>query len=271
MHIAKTAGSYLNAVFAAALGQDGVVEHAEVKLQDATATAQALARGVRFISGHIYLGHWERMLKDIAGPPVMFTVLREPVDHLASHIRWLDHYNAQAYRDEYRRLGEETQRLVDLIGVTDLSNVGALDHLLTFLPLAGVQLLDNCQARYFLCGGQSPVGRHDPLTLAQSSMLQTRADRFDLILRQDALDDGIAQAAALTGLDLAPLGKKVNPARSTRQIDTQSPMVRAVLGRRTLVDQWLWRHIRSRTTRLVTAEAVWKRLTVGGQLGERWV
>ena len=248
MHIAKTAGSYLNAVFAAALGPDAVVEHAEVKMQDAAAMGQALARGVRFFSGHIYLGNWERMLKDFAEHPLMLTVLREPIDHLASHILWLDHYNAPAYRGEYRQLGEETQRLVDLIGATDLNNIGALDHLLTFLPPAGVQLLDNCQARYFLSGGQSPVQRHDPLTLAHSSLLQTQADRFDLILRQDALDDGIARAAAMTGLDLAPLGKRVNPARSTRQIDTQSPMVRAVLGRRTLVDQWLWCHIRSRST-----------------------
>jgi len=242
MHIAKTAGSYVNEVFRSALGDAGVVLHAELRIGSGAELAAALDRGVRFVAGHTYAPRWRQMWEGLPAPLTLVT-LRDPIDQIASHILWLDHYAAEGMRREYAALSPGLRRLVDLVAATDLGSAGALDRLLTHLPPEGVQMLDNCQARYFLCGGDAPLSRFDALTLDQSAALNRAVAGFDLVIRQDALAEGLGRAAALTGLALEPMSKRVNPALSPRRIDKANPVVRAVLSKRTLLDQWLWRHV----------------------------
>lgn len=242
MHIAKTAGSYVNEVFRRALGDNGVAVHVELSVGSSDAMEAVLARGVRYVSGHVYAPRWKQLWAGLP-QPVTIATLRDPVDQIASHLLWLDHYAASAIASEYRALSPGLRRLVDLIAATDLRSPGGLDRLLTHLPPEGVQMLDNCQARYFLCGGDAPLSRFDPLTLDQSAALKRAVEEFDVVIRQDDLEGGLARVGALTGLALAPIGQRVNPAQSPRSIDTANPVIRAVLSKRTLLDQWLWRHV----------------------------
>ena len=92
MHIAKTAGSYLNAVLTDALGETQVATHVEHRLGGAADLAEMLANGRRVISGHVMNCLWEQIT---AGSPQTFrkvSIVREPIAHLASHLLWLDHY-----------------------------------------------------------------------------------------------------------------------------------------------------------------------------------
>ena len=243
MHIAKTAGSYVNSLLERSLG-DGFVGHIEESLQGDWTIETALAGGVSAFSGHIYLQNWDSLWPVSAPRPYLVTVLREPNEHIASHIQWLDHYSLPEFEGEFQSLPVEVRRLVEQIAATDFGNIGHLDYLMTHLPAIGVQLLDNCQSRYFLCGQESVVRRHCPLSLDMGPSLRTYADRFDLILRQDQLRDGIRALNALTGLQLLPDDRRINASVSTRRIEIEDPFVREILGKRTVVDRWLWRTLR---------------------------
>ena len=244
MHIAKTAGSYINEVLQTALGDGQIATHVETHIGSSADLGAALKRGTRVFSGHVMNGLWE----DIAGPTrVAFrkiTLLRDPVDHLASHLLWLDHYNRPEKRREYKQLDEAHQRVSDRIAAIDLTDVGQLDAYLTGISGQEVRLFDNCQARYFLMSGRRDMASIRPLSLADAKALRIAASDFDAIGFQDRLREDIPRLGKATGLELVFTDRRVNPAQSIRRIDTSNPLVRQVLSKRTLVDQWLWRHVR---------------------------
>lgn len=245
MHIAKTAGSYVNHLLEAALGTAAVATHIESKIGNSVDLLRAHSGGVQVFSGHVMQGLW----RDIAAPSELvfkkITLLRDPIEHLASHLLWLDHYARPEKRKEYRQLDEAHQRISDRIAAIDLTDVGQLDAFLTGLSGHEVRLFDNCQARYFVMSGRREVEAMRPLSLADAKALRVAAAAFDAIGFQDRLAKDIPRLGAAMGIDLKYLEKRVNPAQSVRRIDTTNPLVRQVLGKRTIVDQWLWRHARA--------------------------
>ena len=253
MHIAKTAGSYVNVVLQNALGTGMLATHIEARIGGSVALAQALAKGTQVFSGHVMNGLWN----DIAGPTSVkfrkITLLRDPIEHLASHLLWLDHYNGEDKRREYNNLDEAHRRISDRIAAIDLSDVGQLDAFLTDLSGQAVRLFDNCQSRYFLMSGRRDMGSIRPLSLADAKDLRLAVDSFDAIGFQDRLQEDIPRLGQAIGLDLEYIDKRINTAQSERQIDTRNPLVRQVLGKRSIVDQWLWRH--ARTSMAVISEA----------------
>lgn len=245
MHIAKTAGSYLNTVLTDALGPDQVATHVEHRLGSAADLKTMLEAGQRVISGHVMNGLWEMIASGVATPFRKVTILREPVAHLASHILWLDHYNQPDHRDDYRRLDEGHQRVVDRIGAVDVTDVGHLDHFLTTLNPIETRLFDNCQSRYFLGADRRDPTVTRPLSLADARALRGAAEGFDLILCQDRLDTDLEALSDLLGVPLPAPEARINEGRATRVIDIANPIVRQIMSRRTLVDQWLWRWART--------------------------
>ncbi len=240
MHIAKTAGSYINQRFLDALGADSVATHIEQSIGNTSDLKAALQSGKRFFSGHVMLGLWD----DIGGASTsdfsMITVLRDPIDHLASHIQWLDHYNNPGQRARYAALDEAHRRIVDRIGAIDLSDIGQLDAFLTGLTGTAARLFDNCQSRYFIMSGRRDIDCIRPLSLADRSKVAAALARFNAVACQDQLEMDISKIAAATGVGLSFVDERVNPAQSERRIDTCHPLVRRVLSKRTIVDQWLW-------------------------------
>ncbi len=244
MHIAKTAGSYVNVVLRNALGANAIATHIETRIGGASELEEALGHGTKVFSGHVMNGLWD----DIAGPTGVkfrkFTLLRDPIEHLASHLLWLDHYNRPEKRREYNQLDESHRKISDRIAAIDLTDVGQLDAFLTGLSGQEVRLFDNCQARYFLVSGRRDMASIRPLSLADAKPLRRAAAGFDAIGFQDRLREDIPRLGRAIGLDLEYVEKRVNPAQSLRKIDTSNPLVRQVLGKRTILDQWLWRHAR---------------------------
>ena len=243
MHIAKTAGSYLNAVLTEALGPSQVATHVEHRLGSASDLSAMLDGGCRLISGHVMNGLWNDIAGGVGTGFRKITILREPIAHLASHLLWLDHYNQPEHRTDYMLLDEAHQRVVDRIGAVDLNDIGHLDHYLTNLNPTEIRLFDNCQSRYFLAAGRRDPSLTRPLSLADVRGLHGAIDEFDLILSQNRMEAGLAALSDLLNVKLAPLPDRVNEGRATRVIDTSGVLVRQVLSRRTLVDQWLWRQV----------------------------
>ena len=254
MHIAKTAGSFLNARFKKALGGKAIATHIENSIGDGETLTKKLDSGVRFFSGHVMYPHWT----DIAGPRAddfcKVTILRDPVEHLASHIQWLDHYNNPEYYNEYKQLDEAHRRLIDRIGAVDITEIGQLDAFLSGLSGLAVRLFDNCQARYFVASGRKSLDTIQPLALSDRFAVAKAAASFEAVIFQDDLESGLAQVSSATGVELKASEKRVNPALSERRIDTSNPIVRQILSRCTLVDQWLYRHMRARQAGVLGGE-----------------
>jgi len=248
MHIAKTAGSFINERFIQALNADVVETHIEQSIGNTRDLKAALLNGKRFFSGHVMLGLWD----DIAGPLTqefqMITALRDPIDHLASHIQWLDHYNNADHRSRYAALDEAHRRIVDRIGAIDLSDIGQLDAFLTGLSGIEIRLLDNCQSRYFIMSGRQDIECIRPLSLADRSRVASALSRFDAVACQDQLPQDLSTLGSATGVELKFAQRRINAAKSVRRIDTKHPLVRQVLGKRTIVDQWLWHRIQQQRT-----------------------
>ena len=243
MHIAKTAGSYVNSVLEDALGSSSVALHVEHWLGNTADLARRLNAGTRLFSGHVMNGLWDDISGPLNTPFRKVTILREPHEHLASHLQWLDHYNRPDMRAGYRALDEAHQRVVDRIATVDLTDAGQLDCYLTSLGATEVRLFDNCQSRYFLETGRRGVEGVQPLTLASAKSLRIALKSFDLVLRQDRLDEDVKRLGDLLGVPLHPPARRINAGRSLRRVDTKSPVVRAILSKRTLLDQWLWREV----------------------------
>lgn len=243
MHIAKTAGSYLNSLFKSSLGSPSVETHIEGKIGGSKALKEALDRGVSVFSGHVMYGLWKEIERPSACRFTKITIVRDPIEHLASHIQWLDHYNLPEMRSAYQALDESHQRIVDRIGAIDLSNISQIDRYLTNLGADEIRLFDNCQTRYFVTSGRKTMDAVRPLSLADCQSLRRAMSDFDVIARQSNLESDIVRIASCTGLHLKFSDVRVNSAKSERRIETRNPVMRQVLGKRTLVDQWLWREL----------------------------
>ena len=247
MHIAKTAGSYLNQVFLNALGQDRVALHVERFIGDHETFLKTIDKGITFFSGHIYLANIENII-ELAGKRAetkIITVVRDPLEQLASHIKWFDHYNLPENEIARGRLPETVQELIAKIKKTDLDDAGSLDRFLTFLDATGIQYLDNCQSRYFLASKDSNIQAETPITLDTRRRLGKRIEVFDMVLRGNKLREDIAALAELLNIDLQYLDERVNVAKSNRSLDYSNPLTRSVLSKRLVVDNWMWNRLQS--------------------------
>ena len=251
MHIAKTAGSYINKWLSSSLPDGVVIDHIESRLPPGASIEGLLENGARIISGHIRYHHWLELTKRCEAKFVVVSAVREPIEQLASHILWLDHYNDPKFRSEYLALDESTRRVVDEIGATRLDSPGSLDTFMTNLSPRATSLLDNCQSRYFISGHGSPVGVCEPLTLGHAAFLDQMLDRFDHIVLHNRLREGLIELGEKLGVPLSFPEGKINTAKSGRSINLDSPLVRQVLGKRLLLDQWLWRRLSDKQLKLM--------------------
>ena len=79
MHVPKVAGTSVNSVFSNYFGEDEVVLHCENKKCD--------LQSYSFVSGHVA---WPTFRAIIDGADAYkFTIMRDPIDHLLSHLRWV--------------------------------------------------------------------------------------------------------------------------------------------------------------------------------------
>lgn len=244
MHIAKTAGSYFNEILKSALGTETLRVHCEFSVGSSEDLRVALESGVRVFSGHVMNPLWDEMAEPLGISFRKITLLRDPIEHLASHLLWLEQYTRANMWKHYRDLDRAHQIVADRLSAIDLTDVGQLDDYLTNLSGLEVRLFDNCQARYFLMQGRQDVKSYKPLCLADAKVLSKAIKDFDAIGFQDNLGEDVPRLGQSVGLDLQYVDKRVNTANSTSKIDTTNPIVRQVLSKRTILDQWLWRHAR---------------------------
>ncbi|TDK38771.1 hypothetical protein E2F50_01050 [Rhizobium deserti] len=232
MHVSKTAGSYVNETLRTALG-NRFLDHCEEPGRLATTAPVSLR------SGHIILSRWLEVEQQRGWSPRRFTLIRDPIKQLASHILWLDHYNLPQFFEERDMFKEPTQHVIKTIGSTNLSDPEELDRFLTDLDAIGLRYFDNNQARYFVDGFEG-IGSDRPLHLGMRDQALQAVEYFAAIGINDDLPGFINMLSRELGIPLLTPDQLINKAAAVRTIDIKDPLVKRALKRRLSLDLWLY-------------------------------
>ncbi|MEG6550307.1 hypothetical protein V6C53_08730 [Desulfocurvibacter africanus] len=140
MHIAKTAGSSVNALVQQYYPPERCVSHVEsyhlrpdmnvLNLQDKL-----------YVSGHVTL-EVARRRRYIADGCKTFTLLRKPASHLLSHIAWVKRLGLPEYAREYAAHPAHIQELARMM------NAMSFEEFIGCMGEMGHNLFDNVQTRY---------------------------------------------------------------------------------------------------------------------------
>jgi len=251
MHIGKTAGSYLNRCFMEAFGADDVQNFCQ-DLIGPSYTTDYLDhfQGRAVISGHLYLADWTEFSRREGIHSRLATVLRSPLHQIVSVMRYLDGFNLPSRHPEADMMHPEEWELVLSLAKVDFEDAGSIDAFLTTLPPLGVKLLDNHQSRFFLCKERGDtsgyIARSDPLTPGAIPRLIQAFEQFDLVGLTERLPETLGLLSDLVHRPIQPFSSRINETTSLRTIDLQNEGIRRVLGKRVVVDEWLYRYAAER-------------------------
>jgi hypothetical protein len=243
MHIGKTAGSYVNDMFIRSLGAANCAEHCELFLHDPALFRRAIADKV-FVSGHIYYHDWVRLVGEADRDFLKITFLRDPLEHIISHLRFVEHFSRPELKAAYdSMLNAEVRGVVDLLAQVDFACSEAVIQMLDTLPPKGVELFDNCQSRYFLAGGEHVARFTDPLGMHLWRPLLAMLEKFDVVGTTEMILPSLRQIGALLGIELRLHEEVVGATASAKRINQSDPAVMRALRQRILLDDALFRAV----------------------------
>ncbi|NJN74653.1 MAG: hypothetical protein HC799_18610 [Limnothrix sp. RL_2_0] len=119
MHIPKTAGTSLNNFLASHFTRDEYVLHMESN-NEWRDQKLAILRKKKFISGHIRFP--DILKKNLHEERLKIITLRNPIDHLASHISWVRHLSLPGNEKRLHQHTHEIQDISTKLSVLDFSN-----------------------------------------------------------------------------------------------------------------------------------------------------
>ncbi|KAA9020754.1 class I SAM-dependent methyltransferase [Sphingobium limneticum] len=236
MHIPKTAGSSVNEYFTALVGENKSKSFAEHDVYGGD-TVKNLLENFSFLSGHLFYGAFSDIDKD----DILFTILRDPYEHITSQLKWLKGYSLDHRALEKSELASEVREVVDLVSQTSLESVHELDELLIRLPPFGFHLLNNMQSRFII--GDS--GNFNPLSLRDIGFVAQNLKRFHFVTTVDDLPRVMPKIAAAAGYAPRAFDQHVNKGIIRSEIDLTNNLVRRVLEKHITVDLLLYDMVKS--------------------------
>ncbi len=143
MHIAKTAGSSLNEF----LEQHFINNRTRTHLEGAHLGKFDINQ-YDFLSGHLRIIRIENILN--LSKFTKITILRKPVDQLASHLRWVRHISDDVNSKFFKSHKQDIKELSLKLRNINFSNPNDLGTFFNNMNDMEMNLFDNCQTRYFL-------------------------------------------------------------------------------------------------------------------------
>jgi hypothetical protein len=195
MHIPKTGGTSMNAMLAATF--ENAFDHLEGQPPDALRSILALRHPSSiFFSGHLLFSSVAASLESV--PTRLATLVREPIDHLVSHIAWL------------YRIGRDPALLavhhpliqaaaLRIVALDPTSEASVASWLESFTP-TDRELFFNTQTRYL---GSSNPG--EPVTTDFLQVARDTMRRFDVVGRLEAPELFVRRMERVLGADLGPI------------------------------------------------------------------
>jgi hypothetical protein len=242
MHIAKTAGSSLNAWFASQFPDGRQAVHVESHA-DWPARAWRLSH-LDFISGHVAMHTLDRHL-DLARW-YSVTVMRDPWAQLASHLAWIRRLSDPGEEARLARHTEVIQRLSARLAEVNFRSARSIQKWWQGENgegpgQAALRLLDNCQVRYFT--GIEPEQTVTEADAARAIEASARMDRIGTLDTLDAFRDCVALDMGWT---LPPELPRENVTREFYGLDTSRARIRRVLEPLVRHDLALYKHVKNR-------------------------
>lgn len=221
MHIPKAAGTSINEYLGNAFGGHNCAFHLESEPEIVASLPRETHRHIRAASGHLTFPRVQRALPE--GGWRIVTCLRNPVEHLLSHLRWVKYIGSDAAAEFRSQHTSTIQNMALRLRSIPLQDIDAIHRFIFEEFEEARQLFDNCQTRYFL--------ERDKKRIAQP--------QCDVALGNLALVDfafSIEQATLAMPLVLAAIGMDVAPS-STFPRANVSPHQEAVnLGDKAIGD-----------------------------------
>jgi hypothetical protein len=197
MHIPKTAGSSVSRLFIDHLGEERAIEQCTRGIY-----REWDFNSLEFVSGHLPVCDLDGRLDATA---YRFTLLREPIDQLISHLNWVKRLLLPDYRKNFEQNTVEIQQVALSLAEVELSDPEAVDRYLRQCRGRARRLFLNAQASYFL-PRESDCAQAD-LDLACAAVRSL--GRFHAVGRMEDAARVIARVAADNGLGaLAPLPRE---------------------------------------------------------------
>ena len=158
VHIPKTAGSTINHLVTKCLGDDHVLTHIENRVGALTAL-KSPPPNILFASGH-------HKLPDVIDAIersqwFVFLNLRNPVEHLISHLKHLKALGNPQDEARRSRHTSEIQQMALRLWEINLNNIDELHRFINEEFVGGVQLFDNCQTRYLISTRNGVIRQND--------------------------------------------------------------------------------------------------------------
>jgi hypothetical protein len=228
VHIPKTAGRSILHAFEHAIG----AERCATFLPAITPATFAHAT---FAAGHV-------QLSQIPGDVFAFTFLREPLNQLASHLRWLDRYNDPVFWEEVLPFSPSIRDAIARIGRTDFTCPASLQAFFDWLPETTHARLRNVQCEV-LAARADRIAYTTPAEMARAAI--AALPRLDFIGLAETLAPDLHALFHRLGLP-APLITHQNQLSAPRYVRLEDPAIRRVLARQVGADLRLYHHVLSR-------------------------
>ncbi|MDD2223447.1 MAG: hypothetical protein PHF42_08425 [Pseudomonas sp.] len=204
VHIAKAAGSSVNKFFMDALGREHCAVHLESNPQWQTeeGRAEILAKH-DYLSGHLV--YWDFKSKIDLSQFNVFTFLRDPREHVISHLAWIRHIADPGQERRFHAHPEYIQRLAKKLSQVDFLDRQSVSSFVESLTPVEFALLDNPQTRYLRSGRNRGAVNADDVSNAVQTLKSM--DAFGLV---DRVDSDLAIVAGLRDINFKSLSLKEN-------------------------------------------------------------
>ena len=231
MHIAKTAGSSLNAFIAEHYPPSRVHIHLE---NSDFRSAEDFSSGYDFLSGHVRAVEARRRL-DLTDF-FRVTLLRDPVSHLASHLCWVRHVADNPNSAFFHRHPEPIKQIALKLHEVDLAKPESIEDFLSQESLAITNLFHDCQTRYFL----RPGDHGKKLDETHLAIAMKNLGWFHLVGTTERFSEFTERLCEQFGWDLPLEGERKNVNQNRYGLDLNDPDTRSVLAHYTQTDQQLY-------------------------------
>lgn len=232
LHMPKTAGSAINHHFINIIGE----EQCRCFVHPSQA---GLLQNIDFISGHFYL---KNIIDHFPGRYV-FTFLREPTSHLASQIRWLDHYNQPEYIEERAGFPDDIIENCKKIQQLSFDDPQSLDNFLSQYSNKSVGRIVNAQSEY-LAFNNAPS--HKLMPEDQASLAIENLSMLDFIGITECYEEHLELLGIELNLTHQIDRNIINKNPSLRVIKLNNSEIYSVMRKHCVADTILYEHVRQR-------------------------
>ena len=237
LHIPKTGGESVNHLFRQSRAQEQYVEHMENL--DPSIIGPEFLEGKTYVSGHIPFPR----VRHLFGKPSgwnLITFVRDPFDHLLSHLSWTR--NLFFKPTVFLKVPPETQRVSRIMSETDFNDFASMEAFFKDMPSEAVCIFDNRQVRYF-----SDPDDYKSVSEVDCQKAMETADQFDYVGVFDDYDHSmralIDRLPFEASTDAIPHKNKSNP-KIVRD-ESLLPVLREMTKSLTSFDYKLYQRIKT--------------------------